>query len=201
MKNALPDFLDSELISEWAEPYVAMSASMGLISGRPDGTFDPKNYANREMAAVMCENFLDALVTFPGEHSPSYPSNPYRYMPASQTNLSIFLNHRIFIYDQEQQVKLTISGPITVADADKRANLVVTIDHLTSEDITFKAIEGFGMPEIIQEGNGSSPLIVAWGGTDGASIAPYLINKARLSMSIEIPTTLHKKGLYSFCTI
>ncbi|MFX3640027.1 MAG: S-layer homology domain-containing protein [Candidatus Pristimantibacillus sp.] len=54
-------FTDANTISEWAKQYVALAVAYGLISGNPDGSFDPQGVANREMAAMMGSRLLTAI--------------------------------------------------------------------------------------------------------------------------------------------
>ena len=45
---------DADAISEYAKPAVAWAVSSGIVTGHPDGTFDPQGNATREqMAAIM----------------------------------------------------------------------------------------------------------------------------------------------------
>jgi uncharacterized cupredoxin-like copper-binding protein len=55
------NFTDADKISVWAKPFIASALQYGLISGYPDGTFDPTGIANREMAAIMGKNLLTAI--------------------------------------------------------------------------------------------------------------------------------------------
>lgn len=57
-EEATLDFTDADKISKWAKPYIATAQKYGLIKGYPDGSFNPKGAANREMAAVMGKNLL-----------------------------------------------------------------------------------------------------------------------------------------------
>ncbi|MBH5320506.1 S-layer homology domain-containing protein [Paenibacillus sp. GSMTC-2017] len=272
-----PSFVDSNHISVWAKPYVAMAEELNLISGSPDGTFNPISNANREMAAVMGVNLLDSLNTYskkpPGETAkPSAPtqfsvteangasitftwiapsdvsgiagydifmgwdgikigstagtsftlenldpnlsntvfyvkskdaqgqlsdrSNEYIFIKADKTNLTLRPHYSSFTYNQVNQVSLTISGYIKRADAQQRAKLYVSIDKVTSKDITFGSVAELGAPEIVQEGSQSQPLVVAWGGPQGFELSAYVQYATRLKMSVQIPTTLHKKGFH-----
>lgn len=52
------NFTDADKISKWAKPYIATAQKYGLIKGFPDGSFNPRGSASREMAAVMGKNLL-----------------------------------------------------------------------------------------------------------------------------------------------
>jgi hypothetical protein len=277
-EQAFPSFEDSMLISEWSRPYVAMAAEHGLVSGRPDGTFDPRSYANREMAAVMCVNFLDALgigqgngpvePTSPNETvklpaptnftstgldgtSMSFTWNPpansagiagydifmgldrnkigsttttsftvknldpnlvyslfyvksrdtqgrlsersneYVYTTSDSTNLVFSPSFGTSDENKTRQVELYITGDITQSDARSNARLYGSFDNLTSKDITFGPSTKLGVPEIIQEGSGSLPLIVAWGPPEGFKLSAYLQYSSYLNMNVQFPMTIH----------
>ncbi|NMB96861.1 MAG: S-layer homology domain-containing protein [Clostridiaceae bacterium] len=49
----LASFKDSELIADYAKDAVAMGVRYGIFSGRPDGTFAPKDTANRAEASKL----------------------------------------------------------------------------------------------------------------------------------------------------
>jgi hypothetical protein len=276
--DAYPSFSDSDLISNWARPYVTMAAELDLVAGRPDGTFDPQSIATREMAAVMGTNLLNALDIYRGKSSVgteklqaptqfaasafdgtnvtftwtapsditgiagydifmegndnklasttgtsitvhnlnltakttlfyvkakdaqghlSDRSNEYIISVADKTNLIISPKFTGFTYNQEQQVGLSIWGNVTQADSQQRVRLYASIDKATSKDITFGSIAGIGTPEIIQEGSQTQPLIIAWGGTQGFKLSAFLQYASYLNMSVQLPTTLHKRGFYS----
>ncbi|WP_214626516.1 S-layer homology domain-containing protein [Paenibacillus agaridevorans] len=65
------DFTDSDSISDWAAAYVATAKKLGLISGNPDGLFNPQGTANREQAAVMMVNVIKVY-----EEITSEPTEP-----------------------------------------------------------------------------------------------------------------------------
>ncbi|GIQ71334.1 hypothetical protein XYCOK13_41580 [Xylanibacillus composti] len=54
-------FADIEAASEWAKSAIGSAASLGLISGRPDGSFDPKANASRAEAISMIKRLLDLI--------------------------------------------------------------------------------------------------------------------------------------------
>ncbi|MCD8159047.1 MAG: S-layer homology domain-containing protein [Clostridiales bacterium] len=53
------NFTDSNEISSWAEESVNALAAAGIINGRTDGSFDPKDEATRAEIAVMLLRFTD----------------------------------------------------------------------------------------------------------------------------------------------
>lgn len=61
-ENATLNFTDANKISDWAKPFIAIAQKYGLVTGNPDGSFNPKGKANREMAAIMGSNLLVAIV-------------------------------------------------------------------------------------------------------------------------------------------
>jgi hypothetical protein len=62
-KGYSANFADSENISSWAEVGVSALAEAGIISGRSDGTFDPKGTATRAEIATMLVKFVDEYMT------------------------------------------------------------------------------------------------------------------------------------------
>jgi hypothetical protein len=59
--DAKLDFTDANSISDWAKKYVAIAVKYGLVSGNPDGTFNPQGNATREESAVMGVNFIKGV--------------------------------------------------------------------------------------------------------------------------------------------
>jgi hypothetical protein len=204
-KHAVPPFTDADRIADWAKPYVALAAELNLINGQPDGSFNPKGIANREMAAVLSVNFLDAVQNIrnrlPGVPAPisdivDLPA-PTDLSP-DETGLSIVPDFNpVFVTGQEQSIKVLISGQISQADLQRKAKLYASFHSITSKEITFGTIAGLGKPEIVQEGTGSQPLIVAWGIQQGFELGAYLLGNSDLYINLHLPVTLHKKGLIS----
>jgi hypothetical protein len=60
-KDANLTFKDADKISKWAKPHIGLSQKYDLVNGYPDGSFNPKGNANREMGAVMGANLLKAV--------------------------------------------------------------------------------------------------------------------------------------------
>lgn len=56
--NAPVTFLDDALISDWAKDKVAIMQQIGLMEGRPDGSFDPKATVTRAEIAVIIQRLL-----------------------------------------------------------------------------------------------------------------------------------------------
>jgi hypothetical protein len=52
-------FKDQEIIQQWAVGYVSEVADLGIISGMPDGKFEPYLNATRAEATVIIKRFLD----------------------------------------------------------------------------------------------------------------------------------------------
>jgi hypothetical protein len=59
-KGATLTFKDADKISIWAKSYIGLAQKYKLVNGYPDGSFNPKGNANREMGAAMGANFLKA---------------------------------------------------------------------------------------------------------------------------------------------
>lgn len=56
-----PAFADEREIGAWAKPAIAAAAKAGIVTGQPDGTFDPAANATRAQAATMLKRMLVAL--------------------------------------------------------------------------------------------------------------------------------------------
>jgi hypothetical protein len=54
-------FTDQDSISAWAADSVAFIQAAGIISGRPDGSFDPQATATRAEVATLFARFLEVL--------------------------------------------------------------------------------------------------------------------------------------------
>jgi hypothetical protein len=59
-KDATLTFKDADKIANWAKPYIGLAQKYVLVKGYPDGSFNPKGNANREMGATMGSNLLTA---------------------------------------------------------------------------------------------------------------------------------------------
>ncbi len=59
-KNA-PDFIDTDKMSEYTKEAIATLNELGVINGRDDGTFCPKDYATRAEAAKIIYNILKII--------------------------------------------------------------------------------------------------------------------------------------------
>lgn len=202
-EHAVPPFTDVDRIADWAKPYVSLAAAVGLIKGQPDGTFHPKGNATREMAAVMSVSFLEAVERLrngvahdPVQHETQPP--PYGASRTVETSLSIVPEFdTVFAIGQEQHIKAQISGDISKADLHRNAKLYASFQNITSQEITFGTPQGLEKPEIVQEGSDNQPLIVAWGVPQGFDIRNYLLGNSYVYMNLQLPVTLHKKGLIS----
>ncbi|MDR6553090.1 S-layer homology domain-containing protein [Paenibacillus qinlingensis] len=60
-EDAKTTFTDADSISDWALKYVALAQQHGLLSGNPDGSFNPQGEATREQAAVMGANLIKTV--------------------------------------------------------------------------------------------------------------------------------------------
>lgn len=56
-----PTFVDAHQISDYAQAYVSYAVALGLVTGREDGTFAPKENASRAHAAAVVHRFLQQL--------------------------------------------------------------------------------------------------------------------------------------------
>ena len=54
-------FTDSASISGYAKEAVEGLAKMGIIGGRPDGSFAPKSSTSRAQVAVMLERVIERI--------------------------------------------------------------------------------------------------------------------------------------------
>ena len=49
----VPEFSDFELASDWAKGYISTAAKLGIMNGRADGRFSPKDRVTREEAVAL----------------------------------------------------------------------------------------------------------------------------------------------------
>ena len=75
--NVRTDFTDADTFSECYADYIAKAAGEGIVTGNPDGSFNPKGNATRAEAAVIIKRFYDLLHRAPrrleaGEYHPVY---------------------------------------------------------------------------------------------------------------------------------
>lgn len=59
--NDAVTFTDNEIISDWAREQVSIMQQIGLMTGRPDGSFDPKGTVTRAEVAVVIERLVKML--------------------------------------------------------------------------------------------------------------------------------------------
>lgn len=88
-ESATLNFADADTISAWAKPFIAIAQKYGLISGYPDGTFQPQGTANREMAAMMGNNLLIAIIAVINAQQPA-PATPTPTPTPTATPTPIF---------------------------------------------------------------------------------------------------------------
>lgn len=75
--NVRTDFTDADTFSECYADYIAKAAGEGIVTGNPDGTFNPRGNATRAEATVVIKRFYDLLHRAPrrleaGEYHPVY---------------------------------------------------------------------------------------------------------------------------------
>lgn len=75
MGSSLP-FSDSDSISNWAKDAVAYAAEAGLITGTPDGNFEPLAPAERQQVALVASKFIDVIEENNPEPNPLPPIDP-----------------------------------------------------------------------------------------------------------------------------
>ncbi|MCI8385919.1 MAG: S-layer homology domain-containing protein [Acutalibacter sp.] len=63
------EFTDGRNFSPWSAPYARSALLAGIISGRPDGSFGPKDGMTRGEVACVLYNALGTLINKPGDHS------------------------------------------------------------------------------------------------------------------------------------
>lgn len=66
-----PDFSDKDYISEWAVSATAWAQSIGLITGKQDGRFDPAGLATRAETAVILQRFVEYMPAGGGTQTPA----------------------------------------------------------------------------------------------------------------------------------
>jgi len=54
-------FVDAQQINTWAADAIKQIQRAGIISGRPDGCFDPQGSATRAEVVIAFTNFMKAL--------------------------------------------------------------------------------------------------------------------------------------------
>ena len=58
MNNAPMPFADQQQIAGWAQEAVSIVQAAGIVSGRPDGRFDPQATATRAEVAAIFARFM-----------------------------------------------------------------------------------------------------------------------------------------------
>lgn len=74
--DATLTFTDADSISDWAKKFVAIAVKYGLITGNPDGSFNPQGNATREQAAILGSNFLKGLDQVKDDNKPDTKPEP-----------------------------------------------------------------------------------------------------------------------------
>lgn len=59
--NEAVTFTDNEAISDWAKEQVSIMQQIGLMTGRPDGSFDPQGTVTRAEVAIVIERLVKML--------------------------------------------------------------------------------------------------------------------------------------------
>lgn len=80
--DATQNFTDAAQFSAWASDYIGKAANLGIVTGNPDGSFNPRGNATRAEAAVIFSRLKDLLdnseaYTPAGEYSPVYDAVVY----------------------------------------------------------------------------------------------------------------------------
>ncbi|MCL2337370.1 MAG: S-layer homology domain-containing protein [Firmicutes bacterium] len=101
------DFKDIAAISDWAFEGVMFCRLQNIITGLPDGAFDPKGEATRAEAAAMLRRFIDNVIQ---------PDNR-RIIPAEYQTLSVNLFQDTWS-KTEDGADLTGSAQFTAADSE-----------------------------------------------------------------------------------
>ncbi|WP_127534020.1 S-layer homology domain-containing protein [Paenibacillus kobensis] len=68
-------FTDGTDIAAWAQEAVTALASAKVINGRPDGSFKPQAHLTRAEAVTVFNNFIQDLVSKPGDHKKDVQGN------------------------------------------------------------------------------------------------------------------------------
>lgn len=55
------DFVDSDKVSPWASEHLSKMVELGIITGKPDGTFTPKSNASRAECATILFKMLELI--------------------------------------------------------------------------------------------------------------------------------------------
>ncbi|MCK9268265.1 MAG: S-layer homology domain-containing protein [Alkaliphilus sp.] len=69
------DFVDADLIGDWAKGYVGILKDKGYISGYPDGTFKPGNPITRAESVKIVVNASGLIINAEGEYSEDAAGN------------------------------------------------------------------------------------------------------------------------------
>ncbi len=57
----LSSFGDADTVSDWARDAMAWAVGAGILSGKGDGTLDPRGIATREEEAQLVRNYLESF--------------------------------------------------------------------------------------------------------------------------------------------
>ncbi|WP_342571392.1 S-layer homology domain-containing protein [Paenibacillus sp. FSL R5-0749] len=68
-------FNDSDKIAEWAKDSVQKLVSVSVISGRPDGSFNPQESLTRAEAVTLFDRLIQTLITAKGTYSNDVQGN------------------------------------------------------------------------------------------------------------------------------
>lgn len=68
-------FNDSDKIAEWAKDSVQKLVSVSVISGRPDGSFNPQESLTRAEAVTLFDRLIQTLITTKGTYSNDVQGN------------------------------------------------------------------------------------------------------------------------------
>ncbi|MBM7566652.1 S-layer homology domain-containing protein [Paenibacillus sacheonensis] len=124
------------------------------------------------------------------------------------TRLNIQANGMVFAnYGVEFNNAVTVQGHVGSADADKKVRIYASIhkspvegmpyEGITSDDITIDPILG-GAPEVVQEGDTSQDLVLAWGPPDGFLLSSVeAAYESDEGLTTIFPTTFKKVGTFT----
>ncbi|KRE50741.1 S-layer homology domain-containing protein [Paenibacillus sp. Soil724D2] len=218
-------FTDADKVSDWAKKYVALALKYKLVSGNPDGSFNPQGNATREQAAQMGSNFIKGAEEVKDQQKPETPQPTPSTTPApsatpapstggggggstggggggnnttpATTSLTITApNISNAVQGTQFNLAVTMKGAIESDHANDKVRHYVAISGLTSSDIVLTAVNGV-VPVVVQEGTATLPLIIAAGSADGFRLGDF-VSQYAAGVTTTYPVTIKKVGNYTF---
>lgn len=115
------NFKDKSSIASWAKKQVELLSSNGYITGRPDGTFDPRASITRAEVLSMLNSLTSNLITEPGTYTTIKRGNVVINTPG------------VTLKDMIVQGDLYLtqgidSGKVTLENVTVRGNIYITAD-------------------------------------------------------------------------